>query len=403
MTERYDKFQVAPLYLLAVAVPVSISVGTIATVLVLLGAGTVAALRRRETVWPHRGVILALAALIVFYFLATLLAAPYPHNWHKFAEELWIKLLLLGVPVLAAGRHRHLENAVKLTLLLGVIAAAYAIVQHFLGVDPIRDRSIYRPQFGHHAVSGFFSHHLSYAGQVLILLIMGTAWFLEGKAGSRRPWLLPVLAVLALALMWSFARSAMIGVAAGLLVLVALQKGRTRWYALAGIAVALGAILAVSPVRRHFLALFELDRHLTRLNLWHSSWDGLNANPLLGLGPGNFPALLQGYQVPGHYETLGHAHNDLLMHGVNAGWPGLVAAVALLVVTCVLFWRARQEAGTGRWILGGAVGVQLAITVAGFFQVYQTDDEVEMLLYFVLGCAAALSRAEPESPGRSGI
>jgi hypothetical protein len=42
--------------------------------------------------------------------------------------------------------------------------------------------------------------------------------------------------------------------------------------------------------------------------------------------------------------------------------------------------------------LRGALAVQAGITVAGFFQVFQTDDEVEMLLYFVLGCALALAQ-----------
>ena len=64
------------------------------------------------------GGVLALGALLGFYFLSTLLAAPYPQHWHKFAEEMWIKLLLVAVPVLAAGRVRRLESAMKLALMI---------------------------------------------------------------------------------------------------------------------------------------------------------------------------------------------------------------------------------------------------------------------------------------------
>ena len=110
------------------------------------------------------------------------------------------------------------------------------------------------------------------------------------------------------------------------------------------------------------------------------------------MGPGNFDQLLAHYQVPGHYDNLAHAHNDLLMHGVNAGLPAVLAAVALLVATCGLFLRAARRAQADvAWILYGALAVQVGITVAGIFQVFQTDDEVEMLLYFVLGCAVALA------------
>jgi O-antigen ligase len=401
MTHRQEIQRLAPLYLLAVAAPVSVSVGNVAVGLVLVTALAAVLRHRRSVTWPARPVLLALGALLGFYFLSTLLAAPYPQPWHKFAEEMWIKLLLVAVPVLAAGRVRRLESAMKLALMIGALAAVFAIVQHFLGADPIRGRSIYRPQFGHNAVSGFFSHHLSYAGQALIFLLMAAAWFLDRPGNLRRLWLLPVPAVLAVALMWTFARSAMIGALAGLLVLIVLQEGRARWLGLGGVLAGTAAVLGVGPVRGHFLQLFDLDRHLTRVNLWHSSWDGLNGHPLLGFGTGNFESMLAGFQVPGHYENLGHAHNDLLMHGVNAGWPGLLAALALLGATCALFWQARGRAAGERWILTGALAVQVGITVAGFFQVYQTDDEVEMLLYFVLGCAVALAGSGGDIRGRA--
>ena len=88
----------------------------------------------------------------------------------------------------------------------------------------------------------------------------------------------------------------------------------------------------------------------------------------------------------------------------------VMAAVflALLVTTCLVFWTGWRRQVSGAWILLGAVAVQVGITVAGFFQVYQTDDEVEILLYFVLGCALAVAGqaqadAGPEKPGFENI
>jgi hypothetical protein len=37
------------------------------------------------------------------------------------------------------------------------------------------------------------------------------------------------------------------------------------------------------------------------------------------------------------------------------------------------------------------VACQVGISVGGLFQVYQTDNEVEMVLYFVLGTAFAVA------------
>nr|MEE4269654.1 O-antigen ligase family protein [Candidatus Krumholzibacteria bacterium] len=369
-----------------------VSAATMATGLCLIAGAVVVVRERGLGAGFPTSVVWALGALYLVYFLATVFSAPFPHHWGKLAEESWIKLLLLAVPILARGQKDLIRRVLAVLLFMAMLAAVMSVVQYLLGEDPIRGRSIFRPQFGHAAVSGFFSHHLSYAGQVLIMAMLAGAWVM-GKQGPIPRVLTGVaLLLLGVALVLTFARSAWLGVWAGLLVLVWLDSGRRRWYGLGTWLGLLAVLLAIPVSRVHFLNIFDPGKHLTRLNLWHSSLDGILANPVLGFGPGNFEALLADHQVPGHFETFGHAHNDLLMHGVNAGLPGIVAAVLLLVVVCRVIWRALPTSGQSAGILRGALAVQAGITVAGFFQVFQTDDEVEMLLYFVLGCALALAQ-----------
>ena len=383
-----------PLYVLALSVCVSVSGGGLGAGLVVLLAAGMLLVRPRECSWPPRPVLLSLAALLGVNLLATALAAPYPHNWFKLGEEMWIKLLLIAVPVVVGGDRELALRILRLTLGMGCLAAAYAVVQYFLGVDPIRHRSIFRPDFGHVAVSGFFGHHLSYAGQILVVFLLVAAWARHQARGRRLGPTAGVLLILVLAVAWNFSRSLWLGVMAGALVLGLLAGWRRGTPRLAGATLTvMVALLALPPVRRHFLSIFALDQHLTRLNLWRSAWAGMVDNPLLGLGPGNFGLLLERYQVPGHYNTLAHAHNDWLMHGVNAGFPGVVAAVALLVVLWRVVWRARLDNRAPRWVLDGALAVLVGMAVAGFFQVFQTDDEVELLLYFILGLVLALVTA----------
>ena len=391
-----------PLMMLALTACVSVSGAGLGGGLTVLLAAFLLARSPRSGCLPPGRVIPALFALMGAYLLATILATPFPHNWTKLGEELWIKLLLVAVPLMAAGDAALLRRLLRLVLGGGCLAAGFAVLQYFLGHDPIRDQSIYRPQYGHVAVSGFFGHHLSYAGQVLVVFLMLSAWWLNGAGTRGRLILTPLLAVVGLSLLWNFSRSAWLGSMAGTLVLILLQGRRVRWWTLGAGAVALGAAALLSPVRVHFLSIFALDQHLTRLNLWHTSWLALLDNPLLGLGPGNFGRAVELYLVPGHFNTLGHAHNDLLMHGVNAGFPGLLAALFLLLATCRVFWRARRTAGQDLWVFNGALAVQVGITVAGIFQVYQTDDEVELLLYFLLGLVLALAgprRTDRAAPG----
>ena len=405
MSRNHDILRLGPLYLLACAVAFSVSVAGIATGLVLLGA-LVTLLREGRTVgFPPRAVTISLGALFGIYFLATILAAPYPHNWHKFYEELWIKLLLVAVPVLLGTRPDAVGRLIRVTVICGVLAAAYAVWQHFSEFDPIRHRSIVRAQWNQPAVTGFFSHHLSYGGQALIFFLLCFSWLLNASGRRTRILLTAALAVLGAALIWSFARSAFLGTVAGVLVLIILSQGRQRWMGLVGLTVGLAAALLVPAVRAHLLMLLEMKRNVTRLNLWESSWHGIQARPLLGFGPGNFESLLAGYKVDGYYETLAHSHNDLLMHGVNAGIPGILAALGLLVAVCLVVWRGRWGDTGHYWILPGVLAIQAGISVAGLFQVYQTDDEVEILLYFVLGCALALARSSGRrsGPAESGV
>ncbi len=389
----------APPWLMAATAAVSVGSAGAAAGCMMLGGLIVATVERGRAPWPARPVMLSLAALLAAYALATLLSRPYPTHWHKFAEESWIKLLLLAVPLLAGRDPARVERMMKLVVIMGAATAVYACVQHFTGIDAVRGRSLYRPEFGHVAVTGFYGHHLTYGGHVLIVLTLAVAWALDHDATGRR-WLPLLIAVVAAALLWSYARSVWLGVAAGMLALMIMTGRRARLLMLPGMAAAVVA-LATPLLRSHALGILDLERHATRLNLWTSSLRGIAANPLTGVGPGNFGAMMDRYMTPGHYDLHGHAHHDLLMHGVNAGLPAVAAALALLVTICVVLLRAARRPGPGRWVLIGGVAVQVGITVAGFFQVFQTDDEVELLLYFVLGCALALAAARERADHRA--
>lgn len=405
MPDRGSILRLAPLYLLAAATPFSVSGGNIGTGLVLAAALAALVLGGRDAVRPERTVTIALFAFLGWHVLATA-ASPFAHDWRKLAEELWIMLLLPAVPVLAGRDAARLERVLKTAVICGGLVAVYAFAEHFIGRDLVSGRSLLRPQFGHVSVRGFFSHHMSYAGQVLIYLLMTAAWAMH-RPSPRRSTLLGLLtALFGLVLVWTFSRSALLGVLAGLPLLVLAQPARVRRVAAAAGLAGLAGLMAIGQVRHHFLAIFDLERHETRLLLWRSTLHGLRDHPVFGFGPGNFHRLMELYRVPGRYEADGHAHHDLLMDGANAGVPAMVLALVLLAATILVFARAARRSARYRWIMVGGIAVQAAITVAGLFQVYQSDDEVEILLYFTLGIVLALAGqvlrepADPPQPSR---
>lgn len=392
--------RLVPLYLLACAAPVSLSVGTVAAGLCLLAAAGVLAVERDRSLLPPAPVLWGLAALIGTYALATAGAPEGQHRWDKLVEENWLKLLLVAVPVLAAGRPRHGARILLVLLVSSAVAAAFGCWQHFTGWDPLRGRSLVT-EFGHVAVTGFVNHKLSFGGQLLVAVLAAATWTTAPRdPGGRRTW--PVgaglLALLGLALIWTYARGPWLGVAAGLVVLVLLLEGRRRLVGLALLAAPLAASLLQSDLRGHLGRAASLAANETRLNLWRSSLAGIADRPLLGWGPGNFGAMLARHEVTGFYDTRAHAHNDLLMHGVNAGVPGALASLLLYGGLAVALLRAWHRRATLRWVPLAGVVVLAGLAVAGLFQVFHTDDEVELVFCLVLGLGLARGAAGSGRP-----
>lgn len=387
-----------PLYAFALAAPVSVAGGNVGAGAILISALLLAALASRTpdgrthlAAALPRSVWLTLAAYFLVHAAATAFAGPGPVRWNKFGEEMWLKLLLVAVPILACGRSRDVPRALGLMLAAGLVAAGYGYIQHFTGLDLVRGGQTY-PHGDRFTALGFFGHHLSYGGQVMILLIVaGALACTRLRDGWRRA--LPALALCALfglGLLWSYARSAQLGAFVAAVVLVFTLPRRWRLGALAVLVAATALTLTLPSVRGRITETFTDEKEVTRPNLWRSSLAGIADRPLLGWGPGNFDVMLAKHELPGaYYESRAHSHNDFLMHAVNAGLLGLAAALALLVVTTrasLLAWR-----GGGGWVPLAAVVTQVGISVAGLFQVFQTDDEVEMVLYFLLGCALAMA------------
>ncbi len=379
-----------PFFALAAGAPISVVIGTTGAGLVMLAALATSWREMLVSGSPiRRAVTIAVLVYIAVHVLATLLS-PWP-NWNKTLEEMWLKLLLIAVPATLATRPWLATRATQTFIAASTLAAVYAVVQHFVGREFWRDVPLHRVG-EYYQANGFFGHHLAYGGSVLLAWCFAMAWALQ----ARRRALLGasvVCLILSLGLLWSYARSAQLGAVAAVIVLV-LTRPRGKKWMIGGAVVLATAVLVLQPAaRERFASALAPGAEETRRNLWQSSLQGIADRPVTGFGPGNFGHMMDEHGVEGFYDTKAHSHNDYLMHGVNAGLLGLGAALALILVVSGALWRAPRDA-PGAWLQSGALAAQAGIAVAGLFQVYQTDDEVEVALYFLLGCALATLPAQ---------
>lgn len=380
-----------PLLLLAVAAPVSMAAGSTLTGTVLV-AGLILGIRDGR--WRHPGpVAVCLLAFAAIGALATL-ATPYDTRWDKFVDETWIKFLVLAIPALRLPAP-WIQRVVQLFLAVSSLVAIYAIVQHFTGVDLWRGGTT-NAEGDRFLSGGFFGHHLTYGGHVLVAWCAAVAASIDAARRRALPALgagIVMVALLSLALLWSQARSAQIGALVAGLVFVLTAPGSIRPWLLGGGALGIVAAALTPTLAARFTELANLENEATRLNLWKSAWAGIQDRPWLGWGPGNFSTMQGIHEVEGFYDSRAHTHQDYLMHAVNAGIPGLLAALAFLMAQARGLARQARES----WVPNAALAALVGLAAAGFFQVFQSDDEVEISLYLLVGCGLAIARANARS------
>jgi putative inorganic carbon (hco3(-)) transporter len=192
---------------------------------------------------------------------------------------------------------------------------------------------------------------------------------------------------------------------AGAAVLVVLLAGRcTRrwpplWRRVVPLVVLLGgaALLAVlvwqlEPLRVRVLSLVagrEDSSNNFRINVWLAVLDMIQARPWLGIGPGNdaFNLIYPLYQQP-RFNALS-AYSIPLELTVEAGVPGLLAGLGLVVCSlrrALGLWR-----GNGPWALPamGVMAVIAALGVQGLTDTIFFRPEVQLTGWFCLATLAA--------------
>ena len=185
MPQKLALLRILPLYLMAAVLPVSISAGGVGAGLILLVALLVLATDFQAKSYCPKSVFWVLLAMMMAYAASTAFASPYSSHWHKWIEELWLKTILVAIPIVVGPHRAHVVRVLKLSLFLAILTSIYAIWQHFNGVDLVRGRSL-MTEFGHNEIVGFFGHKLSYGGQLLIYFLLGSALILNTSQQKQK-------------------------------------------------------------------------------------------------------------------------------------------------------------------------------------------------------------------------
>ncbi len=203
---------------------------------------------------------------------------------------------------------------------------------------------------------GSFGQPNPYAGFLnLCLSLMAAVATALSPGGLRRWWVAATLFV-ALGVLASLSRGAILSLAIALLIVVAKTTDRGRksaWLILLGLCVLLFAATFVpQPLVDAAAESFGLGQlslqsvtpknfsAVQRLANWLVGWQMFLDNPWLGVGIGNFASAYSRYAPSGWEVPLGHAHNYYLTLMSETGLVGLGAFLFFSAACLRAPWRA---------------------------------------------------------------
>ena len=234
---------------------------------------------------------------------------------------------------------------------------------------------------------------MTFGGQLLLFVSLAVGLGALERAPRWRLGALISAFAGVVALAATFTRSAWIGLAVSLAVLLGLA--RPRW--LPALVAAIAIALALAPASYRARAWSAFDPHdpanLERTYMWQGGLAMFRDHPLTGVGLNDLKPIYDRYRPPQATERAGHLHSVPVQIAASMGLVGLVAFVLLQGSLFVAAGRGlrRSIAGGGLAVglRAGVVAMMAGFLVAGLFEWNFGDEELLYPLFLLVGMAWA--------------
>lgn len=193
-----------------------------------------------------------------------------------------------------------------------------------------------------------------------------------------------------LAIFAAQSEGALVGMAAGLgVILLSLKKTRVPAI-IAGVALAI--LIAVIPPARS-LAIEKLTLNdwsgRVRTQMWGETWNMLKDHAVLGAGLSGYPIVFDKYHLARWIEIFQYPHDIILNFWVETGLAGVFVFLALL-------WRffaslraaCKRDPSVHLWTIGLAA-TMVTILVHGLVDVPYFKNDLSMLFWLILALASS--------------
>jgi putative inorganic carbon (hco3(-)) transporter len=212
-------------------------------------------------------------------------------------------------------------------------------------------------------------------------------------AGAAPLLLLPALTL-------SLSRGAWIGMALGVLFLIATLREARRLLLLLAIPVAVlgGVVWSAEPDQPELKIIGERAKALTsrspydgRDKIWAAAVQEVKNDPLTGTGPGTFPVAAVRANSPASSIAPWHAHNLFLNWAAETGVPSVIIIVAFAIALALATHRANASAlargdPRDRAVNLGIAAALVTVVGQGFFDFVLGNPVLHITVWALIGC-----------------
>ncbi|HUE84554.1 MAG TPA: O-antigen ligase family protein [Vicinamibacterales bacterium] len=372
--DRLDLIGLASLLGLVAAVQLSIAVAQIFLTVAALCWFTGHVVRRERLEAP------AFFWPLVGYAALTLLAAGYSGDPVASVIDSKQLVLFLLVPVVFEfARGARARTVLTVIITIGALSALVGLVQYAI-LNYGSDRRL----------QGTLSHWMTYSGTLMLVICAATGRLLFDP--RDRGWAAVVMPALVAALMLSFTRSAMVGAAAGVGVLLLLRD--FRLVGLLPIVAAVVIAVSPAPLTDRIYSAFDMNDPTSRdrVAMLEAGAAMIKDHPLTGVGPEMVGRAYPHYRVATAVQEHNlHLHNVPMQIAAERGLPALAMWI-WFVVAAVMGLRPLLDRSRHRALAAVAMGAVAAMLTAGMFEYNFGDSEFLMLFLILLTLPFAADR-----------
>jgi O-antigen ligase len=327
-------------------------------------------LRRHLPAWGHalshplsRAVLLWLTWMLFTGFTS---AQPVV-SFKYFLSALWFAGAFYFGSLLFLRRELEIDRWLVLLIPSLVFVALFTVVKH--AAEGFSFRSSFT------IMQPFYKEHTAYAASLAIPFVIYLVLWLRGESLGRwgRAALVVAVAVLAVALVFSFTRGAWIGSLAAVVFFGLVELWRQWrlgfWGLCVLVVLGVGVLLQFnwSPKSKgdkrkghqeHLKSVVDTESDLSnleRINRWVAAFNMMAERPLFGFGPGAYTFEYARFQessfrtsVSTNQGKFGSAHSEYLLAATEQGLPGLLVLLLLYGTSLWVAVRGYLRAATRR-------------------------------------------------------